>query len=388
MTAGFEEIESRIARVLEAYDAQGWHRTGTAVDAASAEWLAESVSETGGESTLEAFSLRRVEPKVGFIETNGRRIEGLPLFDALPLTDGILDGSLGPLGSGSPIGLIVSRSPAPDEHYDVIRRESGHSALVAVTVGRCPGLQARNATRFKSPYGVPVLQVSGEHESFLHAAADSSAPARVAVSTEFQSARSANVVVRVAGQKSNLPPIVVSTPRTGWWNCSGERGGGIACWLEVLRSAIAKPFLREAIFVAFAGHELDHIGLDSFLDGHQGITVEAHAWVHFGANVGAAQGPSVRLSASRADDLELARSALQQAGANEPSSPAAGVVNGGESAVVAGLGARCIALLGGNDRFHLESDRWPIANDVPQTARQARAFSVLVRTIAAQGAEE
>jgi hypothetical protein len=175
---------------------------------------------------------------------------------------------------------------------------------------------------------------------------------------------------------------VVSTPRTGWWSCSGERGGGIACWLEVLSWAISEPHDRDILFAAFAGHELDHLGLDAFLDHRPGIAKSASAWVHFGANIGAANGPAIRLSASNSSDLERARAALEAAGAGTATSPAPGVVIGGESSVVAGLGARCISLLGGNNLFHYEADRWPTNNDVSQIARQATAFVSIVRDLA------
>jgi hypothetical protein len=36
-------MEGRVAAILQAYDGQGDHRTGTEVDAASAEWLAGEV---------------------------------------------------------------------------------------------------------------------------------------------------------------------------------------------------------------------------------------------------------------------------------------------------------------------------------------------------------
>jgi len=382
MKATAEPMEARVAATLEAYDAQGWHRTGTAVDINSAFWLVGAMRNVGSDVVLEEFELFRPQPVTATIEIDGRCIEGLPLFDTLPLPGGCMEGALGPLGSSSPIGVLVTRSPAPDERYDAIRRETGHQALVAITVGRTPGLHARNAVSFKHPFGVPVLQVSSEEEAFLLVAADAGTPAKLCIVTESLPARSANVVARVAGTNPSLEPIVVSTPRSGWWNCSGERGGGLACWLDVLRSAVAEPLPRDALFAAFAGHEIDHVGLDSFLERRPGIATRVHAWVHFGANVGAAVGPSVRVSASRVDDLAQARTALKREGVNELTSPPAGVVNGGESAVVAGLGARCIALLGGSSLFHLESDRWPRANDVPQTARQARAFSAFIRTIA------
>ena len=223
---------------------------------------------------------------------------------------------------------MVTRSPAPDEKYDAIRRASAHQALVAVTVGRSPGLQARNAVSFKHPFGVPVLQVSSKEEAFILAAA-AAVSARLSIVTDSAPATSANVVSRVAGTNPALDPIVVSTPRSGWWNCSGERGGGIASWLEVLRSVTAEPLPRDAIFAAFAGHEIGHLGLDSFLDRRPSIATRAHAWVHFGANIGAAIGPSVRVSASRADDLNQAQAALQSAGIKKITSPAPGIVNGG-----------------------------------------------------------
>ena len=181
--------------------------------------------------------------------------------------------------------------------------------------------------------------------------------------------------------------MVISTPTTGWWNCSGERGGGIACWLELLRAATAEPYARDAIFVAFSGHELGHLGLDAFLERRPQIPANAHVWVHFGANVGAAKGPAVRLSASTAADLDMARDAFEAEQVGPVESPQPGIVAGGESSVVAALGARCVALLGGNDLFHLESDRWPAANDVPLIARQARAFESVVRRMAARSSD-
>ena len=41
------EAEKRIAAVIREYEAQGLHRTGTAVDDASGEWLAGRVREAG-----------------------------------------------------------------------------------------------------------------------------------------------------------------------------------------------------------------------------------------------------------------------------------------------------------------------------------------------------
>ena len=44
-------LEQRVATVLQAFDAQGNHRTGTAVDRASAEWLSDQVRQLGIEAS-------------------------------------------------------------------------------------------------------------------------------------------------------------------------------------------------------------------------------------------------------------------------------------------------------------------------------------------------
>lgn len=378
------EAAARVAGILEAYDAQGWHRTGTNVDAESASWFTRTLTEMGAEAVLDEFRFDRVEVGAASLEVGGRTIHGLPLFDAPDPPDGLVVGALGPLGSAAPIGLTITRSPAPDPGHDALRRDGQHQAIVAVTVGRAPGLQARNAGNFNEPFGLPFLQVGSEHQATLESAAAALSPVTLEIQTRRIPAKSANISVRVPGANPALRPLVVSTPRTGWWNCSGERGGGIACWFEILRSALAEPYLRDAIFVAFAGHELDFLGVQEYLKSRPGLPARAHAWVHFGANVGAAAGASIRVSASRSEDLAAAREALEAEDLAPVTSPDAGTVLGGESSVVARLGARCVALLGGNDLFHIESDRWPANNDVPRIVRQATAFSGLTRRLAAE----
>ena len=71
-----------MAGVIQAYDAQGNHRTGTDADEASAEWLAEEMRQLGAEPSLEAFTLSRVDPQSCYLRIADRRIEGVPLFDA------------------------------------------------------------------------------------------------------------------------------------------------------------------------------------------------------------------------------------------------------------------------------------------------------------------
>src|SRR5689334_23202214 len=76
------EVAERIKAVIGEYEEQGFHRTATRVDSASAEWLAGQVDETGLTPALEAFPVERVDVVSAVLVAGSRRIEGLPLFDA------------------------------------------------------------------------------------------------------------------------------------------------------------------------------------------------------------------------------------------------------------------------------------------------------------------
>ena len=243
-------------------------------------------------------------------ETGGRTIEGLPVFDGGFTSPAGISGRLGPAGSDAAIGLLVLEGEAANQAAEDFRRGSQHSALVAITAGRRPGLMAHNATHFNHPFGLPVLQVGSEERAFLEAAAVRGATATVVAGVRRVPAHSANVVARWPGIAAEAAPVVVTTPRSGWWHCASERGGGIAAWLEVARAVVKAAPARPIWFVAFSGHELGHLGSDAFLERRPEMVRKAAAWVHFGANVGGAVEPAVRIGASDVGLLEMGRLAL------------------------------------------------------------------------------
>ena len=70
-----EALQQRHARrIIKEYDAQGLHRTGTAVDRASAFWLASEFRKCGLQAQLEPFALNRLDPLANFLEIGGRYV--------------------------------------------------------------------------------------------------------------------------------------------------------------------------------------------------------------------------------------------------------------------------------------------------------------------------
>ena len=79
-------------------------------------------------------------------------------------------------------------------------------------------------------------------------------------------------------------------------------------WLGLLarnhaRRRATPRLSRDVLFVASSGHELGHLGLDAFIERRPGLVTAAKAWIHLGANIGAAQGPGNNLQASD-DEME------------------------------------------------------------------------------------
>ncbi len=373
----------RVSRVIEAYDRQGIHRTGTDVDNASAAWLLDQVKQIGLDTWLEAFALDRVDPRACYVMAGGMRAEGVPLFDGTFTSEGGVSGPLGRPGSGATIALAdVDQAGISSEGRALADlRRGSHQAIVAVTRGAHPGLTPMNAGSFSAPFGVPVLQVGSEHGEWLDAIARAATPIRFVAHATRTRVEAQNVVVSVKGRTGvdtrDLPPIVVMTPRSGWWQCASERGGGLACWLESLRALAAAGAARPATFVASSGHELGHLGLESFIHRRRDLVKGAAAWVHLGANIGAAAGRA-RLQASDDAIERLAAAAMSRAGTGEQQRVPRGTVPAGEARNIHLGGGRYVSLLGSNPFFHSQADRWPAAVDAAAVARFASAVADLV----------
>jgi hypothetical protein len=376
-------VRERIGSLIAAYAAQGAHRTGTEVDRISGEWLANEVRAIGLEPVREDFSLSRVDPVACSLNVDGRTIEGLPLFDGGFTGAAGVTGMLGPLDSGAPIGLVeLAPNGADAGALGEARSQNRHQAIVALTRGLRPGFCPSNADDFTHPFGPPVLQVSGEEAPFLADCAVKGATVRLIAHAERKQAQAFNVVTTVPGIHANTAPLVVMTPRSGWWSCASERGGGIACWLEIMRAVrIAEP-VRDVLFVASSGHELGHLGLDDFMARRPRIVPISLCWIHLGANIGAALGPGSILQASDEKLEAMMADAMTKASLRIDRRHPRGVEPLGEARNVHRGGGRFISIIGKNDLFHNPDDRGPDVVDLDVIEKFAVAFSRVAAALA------
>jgi hypothetical protein len=378
----FDEARARAVGWLTAWDAQGAHRTATTGDEAGAIWLAQEAAGLGVEVGTEVFELDRLDPVACYLELDGERIPALPAFDAPATCANGVTGTLSLSGNDEVI-LVAKLTPRSvySGEYERLRRNTAHRALVILCSGERPGMGLLNAERFRNPYGTPAIHVSSEASETVLAGAARAASARVVAENRYVPAPARNVVAVIAGSRRGSPPIVVMTPRSSWWQSTAERGGGLVCWLESLRALIAAPPGCDVVFTANSGHELGHLGLDDFMVRRPGwerpISEEGATWIHFGANIGAADGELSLQSAS--DDLrQLTGTELARTGQTPIVVAPKTLVPSGETRDIHRAGGRYVTLVGSNPFFHLPQDRWPHAVDTDAVTRVAAAAAALV----------
>jgi hypothetical protein len=380
------DVQRRIGDVIHRYEEQGFHRTGTQVDQISGEGLGNLVRGIGLEPMREEFSLSRVDPIDASTVVNGRKIEGLPLFDGGFTNSAGIRGRIGDLNSDAPIGLVQIQFPFLADRGPLgdARRQNRHQAIVVVTRGARPGFCLCNADNFLRPFGPPVVQVTSEEAPFLADCARQGLEAVLTAHVERTQSQAFNVIAVISGKDRGIGPLVVMTPRSGWWSCASERGGGLAVWLEIMRALRdAKP-ARDVLFVATTGHEIGYRGVEVFIELRPEILSGAKAWMHLGANIGAAQGPSSNLLQASDDDMEsMMTGAMISAGLRIDRRAPRGTVPAGAAEPVHRSGGRYVSILGfNNDLYHNRMDRGEDAVDLNTIKHFGSACAMMAKSLA------
>lgn len=378
-----EDLKQRIITTIKEYDNQGIHRTGTQVDTQSAQWLASEIKKIGLEPYLDEFSLNRINIEEASVEVETQKIQGVPLFDCTYPKEEIIVGNLGNINEKNVIGITRVDNVKP-QNLEKQRKNNPNVGTIVATQGLTPGLSLINAENFIKPFGPPTLQISSEYWPFLSSKIGTEVTLRIKVNRNPTKAY--NVITRLKGKDSRLAPLVIMTPRSGWWNCASERAGGIAILLEMMRVFYnAKP-TRDVLFLANSGHELGHLGLDHYLEKNSSMIKEASSWIHLGANIAASAQNSRNNSVkpkilTQSSDAKIETLGLDSL-AKYAIIPNLNISQGnrplGEAKNIFDGGGQYFSIIGmANPLFHHPDDRWPGAIDVNNTVRITKALILL-----------
>ncbi len=271
----------------------GGHRTGTSADEKTTDWLLAELETAGFETTRQTFRLRQFFSEACQITQEGRKVA----IEALWPVAGEADVSA-VIGE---TGIAVARLPAEsggamsktNPGLEIIHRAvgAGAKAVVLVTEGPTGEIIQQNDESDTRRWPVPVTLLAPKDAAALTAGK----PARLQIRGKIVEQAIASNAQGSLQRGKNL--IVVSTPKSGWFRCAGERGPGIALWLGMARSLAKQQGGPSFLFTANSGHELHGIGMKEFLKTGAPKPAEVACWLHFGAGIATyAVGADGRLS--------------------------------------------------------------------------------------------
>jgi hypothetical protein len=380
-TAGYTPL--RIEARIRAFESFGIHRTGWPADDQTSDWLIEELAAAGVTAEAERFSFPRFEVKQARVRLGDEVFAGLPLHDAGVTDPGGIDGEICDDSDEDVFGKVVLATsaqrrdsawsgPALDERIEELT-DRGAIGILIPSGDRDGELVARNAARIDRPHVLPVLQVKPAAARALQAATVIRGEVVLEIDADRLRSNASNVIATIEGSRPELPPIGIVTPKSGWFTCAAERGGGIAIFLALAESlASAAPLERTVHLLASSGHELNFFGIRSYARIHRDRIVDASAWLHLGASIGARE---PRAATAASDDAlhELTATAGARAGIAPDEVRPPGPSRGGEALVISELGTRYVSFLGGHAYFHSPNDTVDRAVDAESVSRWAHA---------------
>ena len=360
-------IKKNIEEDLIKWDSIKLHRTGTKGDNETAYWLADEIKKCGLTAEVDKFNFIKRTPGKCEVTNGTNTAIGLPMFDGGSTAFDGIKGPHGSLNNDDVIAITQYSSSANDEssiNLNKARAKNKHPAIVAIAdvSPNIPGLAVLNAESYRKPFGPPVLQVATQEGEWLMKL---KADEKISVSVELidEESEGLNVQTKIEGKDQSLSPLVVMTPKSGWWTCTSERGGGITIWLNAMRYLSKIKPNRNVIFTANTGHELSHLGLDHFLEKNSSLVIDAFVWVHLGANFAAKSG-QVLWQASSDEYMEKGLEQLKALNLDEITSWPVLSRPLGEARNIYDGGGKFISLLGSNSLFHHPKDIWPDSIDM------------------------
>ncbi len=393
---------------LRRYVGFGEKQAGGAGDKACGEWLAGELAASGYVVERQTYSVPFFDAARADLTVDGAVTPVYPQPIVVPTGP---DGLAGPLvrvdAAGRFMGAMngaIALVDLPHARWSsmltpAIRRPietafaAGARAVVAITNGPTGKVIALNADGRNPMFPGPVALLAPQNAGPFLTAAMERREVRLTVAGEGGRRPAFNFVGRMDRGKGRW--LAVSTPRSGWFTCGGERGPGVAVWLDLARWAAQALPDHDLAFICNTGHEYEYLGASEAMKQIAPVPAATHFWLHLGANVaardwlevpgGALPLPSVdsqRVLSITPELLPLARTLFAgQPGHEAPVSTA--VMTAGELDEVVKAGYSSAAGVFGIHRFHHVAEDDERCLHAPATVAAAQNFRALLEAVAA-----
>ncbi len=281
---------------IETYAGLGPHRAGGPGDQASADWLAEDLGRLGYRVERQPVPVDSFDLEAAGLTVAGETLPGFPLWwppeaDAQQIWQGGL-ALYEPGRTEYPGGIVVIPVPRqlqgglvpPTRQAIAAVEETGATAIILLTETPSGDAYAFNTSAEPAPRRTPVLILGSAHKALLERALEDRQQASLFIRGRYRAGSTPNVIASL--DRGAPETLVISTPRTGWFDCAAERGPGIALFRALARWA-PEAFEANLLFVATGGHETGFTGMDRFMETRAPDAAAVRLWVHLGSSIAA-----------------------------------------------------------------------------------------------------
>jgi hypothetical protein len=294
--AQLDPVSARIQADLERHASFGIKRSASPGDLATAAWVAGRLREAGYRVSVTDFEAPFL------VERSTRLVSAGMAADLYPQPPCTTTGPRGvtarlalirtPADAANTGGRIALLVLAPGRHAALGRGNAGIGAIVkaaamagaagVVIVTTGPSGQAALLNVPAEPVlPLPVAILAPRISAPFEQAAADGAEATLILDGELTRRNSQNVIARI--ERGNRW-IAISTPRSGWFQCVGERGTGTSVFLELASWAAGRFPNHSLHLMNTGGHEYYFIGSHKALELAPPPQATA-VWAHIGASL-------------------------------------------------------------------------------------------------------
>ena len=278
------------------YSSFGEHRTATVGEEQTTDWMVERLTESGLEVSFQSFPQETWFVKETSLIANNTDIDCFPLWPPTWTGPTPIRGQLSMAETGKeiPEGSIALIQPAFSYGAPAFSSEkdiaaihaaakAGARAVIVISNGPSDGIHAYNTPAGTGRWPVPVVLTPKRNRQFLTSLAERNTGVSLLLDgTDIPEAHPRNVT---GSLNRGGDVIVISTPKSGWFTCGGERGPGVALFLALARWTSEQKSDTSYIFDANTGHETGGTGIRHFLDELAPSPERTLAWIHLGATI-------------------------------------------------------------------------------------------------------
>ena len=360
-------------RILTRFAAFGDKASGGAGDNASGTWLEDELKGLGYACRRQAFEVPAYEGAAPTLTTGAHRAILIPQAAVIATGAAGVSAPLRLAEAGAQLAGALALIVLPYGRWSSVRGEverqvdralaAGAIGAMLVTTGPTGEAIALNAPAEGPAFLRPVtILAPREAAPFVEAARRGDAATLHTPGRSFRR-EAFNVTATLA--RGRAKTLVISTPRSGWFGCMGERGPGLAAWRMLAGWAARANLPVNVALVATSGHEYENVGGEHFVHDLAPKPSATALWVHLGAAVAARdwheRGPALsplpsadpqRILMASPTLLNAARSAFKGQHGLEAVYPAQAATAAGELGVILRAGYDPAIGVFGSHRFH------------------------------------